>query len=261
MSMSTGTGTGTGMGPDRIIESVRNREQENRLPHAWLLSGGTREGRIRFADGFTAVLFPDDPRAAEKLADGNLEDYLRIEPEGTQIKVEQIERLIRFFQNKPFAHRRMLAVIADGDALSPACQNKLLKTLEEPTAQNVILILVSNPENLAQTVRSRCLHIRIPGEPPSIGVQEEEDARALVRIAMTRKVPVFEGFSTAESYAESLAQAERLLDALVWFLRDIITGGQATGLVQDEAHRQMANGMKAHFLPPMMKYVGIVEET
>src|SRR5437773_1040335 len=61
---------------------------------------------------------------------------------------------------RPFEGRRRAVIIDDADALVPAAQNALLKTLEEPPPSSVFMLITARPDTLLSTVRSRCPRLR-----------------------------------------------------------------------------------------------------
>jgi len=227
----------------KILDDLQLRDESGLLPHAFLVSGGDRKSREDFALRFAENLFSDDPLAAVKIAGNNFEDIFYIRPDGDSIKVLQIEELIRNLRNKPFSHSRMMAIISDADAMTPQSQNKLLKTLEEPAPGNVILLLAENPEALFLTIRSRLLPLSIPSISAGGDPEMLEDAKQLVSMALNKKKAISEAFLKAESFADDRDSAEALMDAISWFLRDIIVGGFSVGLVTNEQNAEIATKM------------------
>ena len=74
--------------------------------------------------------------------------------------------------------RYLIGIIDDADSLSETVQNKLLKTLEEPRNDVILLLGTSNPDHLLSTVRSRCSIIRLQEEPDTADGQDSEKADA-----------------------------------------------------------------------------------
>src|SRR5688572_3404777 len=88
-------------------------------------------------------------------------DVMTIEPgESGSIKIEQVRAAIDRANYRPFEGRRRVTIIEEADALVPAAQNALLKTLEEPLPASVFVLVTSRPDTLLPTVRSRCAHLR-----------------------------------------------------------------------------------------------------
>jgi DNA polymerase-3 subunit delta' len=76
-----------------------------------------------------------------------------------EIGIEHARELKRFVQLQPVTAARKMAIIDDADRLSLAAQNALLKTLEEPPGQALLLLVTASPGALLSTVRSRCQRV------------------------------------------------------------------------------------------------------
>ena len=84
-------------------------------------------------------------------------DILIVEPgENGSIKIEQVREIVERAAYRPFEGRRRVVIVDEADALVSAGQNALLKTLEEPPASSVFILVTSRPDVLLATVRSRC---------------------------------------------------------------------------------------------------------
>ena len=75
--------------------------------------------------------------------------------------------------------RYLIGIIDDADSLSETVQNKLLKTLEEPRPDVILLLGNSNPDHLLSTVRSRCSTIRLQASQEDADGTESEKTEAL----------------------------------------------------------------------------------
>ncbi len=80
--------------------------------------------------------------------------------ENGSIKIEEVRDLVERSAYRPFEGRCRVAIVDDADALLPAAQNALLKTLEEPPSSSVFLLVTARPDLLLPTVRSRCPQLR-----------------------------------------------------------------------------------------------------
>ena len=99
--------------------------------------------------------------ACTRIARGVHADVLFIEPGDTgSIKIEQVREIVDRVGYRPFEGRRRVVIIDDAEALVPAAQNALLKTLEEPPSLSVFVLISSQPDTLLATVRSRCHQLR-----------------------------------------------------------------------------------------------------
>lgn len=135
------------------------------MPHAVLVAGRPRGAGGEFAGRLLGLLFsePDPVRLRQHV------DIRWIEPESKArlIRVEeQIRPLIEFMGLTSYAGGWKAAVLLFADRLSPAAQNALLKTLEEPPPRSLLLLVTDSPEALLPTTRSRTQYVDVLAEDP-----------------------------------------------------------------------------------------------
>ena len=97
--------------------------------------------------------------------EGHHPDYLALSPEapGGRISIEQVRALIQFLSITPQQAVCRVIVVWEADCLTVAAANAFLKTLEEPAAESVLIILATaHPSLLLDTIRSRCFTVRLP---------------------------------------------------------------------------------------------------
>jgi len=156
---------------------ILHRYQAGQLPHALLLNGPSGLGKLHFADRLAGVLLcnsnknlrANQPLAqpcgqcqgCHLLAAGNHPDFKRVVPEeqGKQIPIDTIREVNRFLTLKSQIGGLQIVIIAPAEAMNTYAANSLLKTLEEPTAQSLLLLITSQPSRLLATLRSRCQNI------------------------------------------------------------------------------------------------------
>ncbi len=147
-----------------------------------------------------------------KIARGVHPDVLIVEPgDSGAIKIDQVRDIVDRAAYRPFEGRRRAVIIDDADALVPAAQNALLKTLEEPPPSSVFMLVTARPDVLLPTVRSRCPQLRFRPLPAS------DIARVLVARGYSeheaRAVAAMAGGSigrTLEASADELVEARDL---------------------------------------------------
>jgi DNA polymerase-3 subunit delta' len=106
--------------------------------------------------------------ACRRIARGAHPDIIIVEPgDSGSIKIEQIREVVDRAGYRPFEGRRRVVIIDDADAMVPAAQNALLKTLEEPPSASVFVLVSSMPDALLPTVLSRCPRLRFAPLAPA----------------------------------------------------------------------------------------------
>jgi DNA polymerase-3 subunit delta' len=102
----------------------------------------------------------DHCTSCKKIDHGLHPDVLVIEPEGQNIKVEQIRQLQRELAYRPYEGKYRVCIVTAADRMAPHIPNTLLKTLEEPPLHTVIILLANNSRFMLPTILSRCQPIR-----------------------------------------------------------------------------------------------------
>jgi DNA polymerase III subunit delta' len=99
--------------------------------------------------------------SCRRIARGIHPDVQTIAPGETgSIKIDEIRDLLRQIAFRPFEARRRVVIVDDAEGLGREAQNALLKTLEEPPAGSVVILVTAQPGLLLDTVRSRCPTVR-----------------------------------------------------------------------------------------------------
>ena len=168
---------------DKVIQRISGSIASGRVSHAYALIGGSRESRADLGRWFAQSLFcesPEDVPCGEclpcrKFLHGNQEDFILIrKPDDREsILREQILSLIDRLMIKPFG--RYVVLIEDAQLMNAAAQNKLLKTLEEPVSEAVIILLADTAEGLLPTVLSRCVKFFLKDADADLSEAETAD--------------------------------------------------------------------------------------
>jgi len=101
--------------------------------------------------------------------------WVRPESKSRVVTIEQMRELMREIQLKPTGAEYKVAIITAADRLNPQAANAFLKTLEEPPAKSVLILLTTAPQRILDTVLSRCLRLNFSGDavPPLDPAQTE----------------------------------------------------------------------------------------
>ena len=130
--------------------------------------------------------------------------------EDEKITIAQVKQLIKHLSTKPFGRTAKSAVIFNGNNISPDAQNALLKILEEPPEESVILIGVDSETKLLATVLSRCLVLNhesgIRNQASKFDLDELFNASIEEKFEMVEKASDKDQFlnDLTESYREKL---------------------------------------------------------
>jgi len=135
-----------------------------RIAHAYLFAGPDPE-KGEAAEAFARALLCSRPgqgqacgecRPCRQAGHGNHPDLQRLGPSGATIKIEQVRRLQRQVQYRSYQGGRKVFIIDHAEAMTAEAANCLLKTLEEPPADTVFILLSGRPDACLPTVLSRC---------------------------------------------------------------------------------------------------------
>ena len=216
-----------------LVEQLRRSAASGRSSHAYLFLGGAGAGKRLIANTFAKALQCegekrpcDSCKSCHAFNHGNHPDVIYFQPlkNGKTYTIEDVrEQLLETVDLKPFQYEKKIYIIEKADTLNIQSQNALLKTLEEPPAHAVFLLLAERAEAFLPTILSRVVVMKI---------------RPL----------------SAETIADYLMQAGHLAEEshiLSAYAQGRI--GQALELVEDEGFREMRQDIlgKLQALPSM----------
>ena len=142
-----------------IIESFH----ENNNPHAFLVSTNNLDKCYSDIYEITRIIncSKDGEEGCEcpacKLINaGTTPDIITVEPDGKEIKISSIERIMNTFVTKPLVNKYQVYIIKEADKLNMSSANKILKFLEEPSPGIIGFLITNNPGGILPTIRSRC---------------------------------------------------------------------------------------------------------
>lgn len=152
------------------------RLKTDKLAHALMIEGPSGVGKKILARAMIDRLLcsEDHPRACgqcrscQLLAGGAHPDYFDLQPEEDSkvIKVDQVRAVIGKLDLTTSISERKVAYIHPAEVMNAAAANALLKSLEEPTGNTVLILVSDNPGRLPVTIRSRCQAISISQPDP-----------------------------------------------------------------------------------------------
>ena len=148
-------------------QDIERRLENGRLPHALLMSGPEGLGKFDFAAQLAARLLCHTGVTAEPCGTcrncllfqaGTHPDFrqVTVEAEKSQISIDQLRELSAYLSLTTEASSYKIAVIYPAEAMNHHAANSLLKTLEEPPANSLLLLVSHQPGRLTATIRSRC---------------------------------------------------------------------------------------------------------
>ena len=221
---------------EEAFEASRAR---GRLHHAWLLTGPEGVGKATFAYRAARRLLgapaepaygvlgasPDHPVSRQIIAHAH-PDLIVLERLGEDgkvrkvIPVDEARQLSEFFAKSPATAPHRVAIVDAADDLNVNAANAILKTLEEPPARGVLLMVSHSPGRLLPTIRSRCR--RLAFQPLTLEaaagfVRDREEVSAEDALRLARMAGGGPGRAWALAHANAIAMddaARALLEGL-----------------------------------------------
>ena len=166
---------------DKAISLMENAKANQRLAHAYLITGPSGAGKELLAIRMIEMVNEADrARNVQKLDELKNATTTVIGPESKsrRIKVEAIREGEHVLQMVAPPGVTKFVVIKDADRMMPQAENAFLKTLEEPPDSSRLLLLSSQPEMLLETILSRCIKIPLAGKGGP--AELDESARGLL---------------------------------------------------------------------------------
>jgi len=152
------------------IGMLQKAMAQQRVGHSYVFSGLDAIGKKTLALAFAQALNCENAAerndacgncsSCRKIMHGNHPDIHILETQAQFIRIDAIRGIQDQMTFKPLEGRRRIFVIDDADKMREEAANALLKTLEEPSADNIIILVTARPYWLPQTILSRCRHVR-----------------------------------------------------------------------------------------------------
>jgi DNA polymerase-3 subunit delta' len=259
------------LGQPVLVGSLKRVVQEDQVANGYIFCGAKGSGKSLAAAVFASALNCRSEEhgkpcghctSCRKFDSGNHPNIEIIKPTGASIKIKQIREIIAKVAKKPFESGYKIVILQEADKMTQDAQDAFLKTLEEPPANTIFILLVQNHNSLLPTVVSRCqvfymrnvstqqiesyllenynydkeqIHFAAVSANGIIGRaiemlnnKELQDLRRLY-VSLVNKISsssYAELSAAAGELTESRETAERLLDFMLSWYRDILISKQ-----------------------------------
>ena len=154
------------VGQSHVTSTLANAIKNNRVAHAYIFSGARGVGKTTaariLAKALNCVNGPTAEPCGEcdsckEIAAGTSLDVIEIDAASNR-GIDQIRELREMVRYAPAASRSKVVLLDEAHMLTSEASNALLKTLEEPPDRVIFVMATTEPENLADTIRSRSQH-------------------------------------------------------------------------------------------------------
>ena len=177
-------------------QQLANAYASNKLSHAYLFEGDDAQSMRKVAINFAKlILCNNDEQCEVKVSTLNHPDFMYVSSEESTIKKEKIEQLVHHMNQLPIEGNYKVYIVEDFEKLTVQGENSILKFLEEPPQNTIAILLSTKPEQILDTIHSRCQHVYF--KP----IDKGQFINHLVDESLTR--PVAEMLSTYTTQAET----------------------------------------------------------
>lgn len=159
------------IGHNDIIEYVQNAVKSHKVSHAYIMNGERGAGKKMLASLFARTLLcensDEEPcgtcKSCMQAEHNNNPDIIVVSHEKpNSISVDEIrEQVNNDIIMKPYSNEYKVYIIPEADKMTEQAQNAILKTIEEPPAYAVIILLTENVDAMLPTILSRCVMLKL----------------------------------------------------------------------------------------------------
>ena len=156
------------IGQDHVTRTLKNAIEQQRIAHGYIFSGHRGIGKTTIARILAMALncrSKDHPvpepcgvcESCTEIRAGNAVDVIEIDA-ATNRGIDEIRELRDAARYRPARDRYKIWILDEAHQITDAAFNALLKTLEEPPGHVIFMMATTQPEDIPQTIRSRCQH-------------------------------------------------------------------------------------------------------
>lgn len=240
------------IGQEHVTRTLQNAIEQGRTAHGYIFSGHRGIGKTTVARILAAALncrskqhpVPEPCGVCESCTEiraGNSVDVIEIDA-ATNRGIDEIRELREAARYRPARDRFKIYILDEAHQITDAAFNALLKTLEEPPDHIVFMLATTQPEDIPQTIRSRCQHFSFRAVKFDDIVGQLRDLVARERIEADDDALAL----LAEAGDGSMRDALSILDQAI---------ASSSGKLTAESVRNLVGAAPAHILEQVMQAV------
>ena len=167
-----------------IIDKLNSIITNNKLTHAYLFEVNNYDDDFKVILNFVKMILSNmtydevinsDINYFKQIDDNKYIDLFIVEPDGNNIKKNQMIDLMTEFNDKSFLNNKRIYIIKECDKLNASSANTILKFLEEPNDNIIGILLTDNRYRVIDTVLSRCQIYSFNNNDTLVGTEEYDD--------------------------------------------------------------------------------------
>jgi DNA polymerase-3 subunit delta' len=193
---------------DEALDRLRAAHAQGRLAHAYLITGPAGSGTRELAEQLAGLILGVNEGALRQ-ADAHV---LEPESKSRRIRIEQVREMERELHLRSSLGGPKVGVVFDADRLVEQAANAFLKTLEEPPAQSHLLLVSSQPDQLLETILSRCIEVPLRAVvKPALTARQEALLEILQSTAQPGGTDLAGAFGLVQQFTRLLGEAKEAI--------------------------------------------------